>query len=62
MRERWRFHVAARVEIQDHVRDSRERVPDSLQESLYALAADAFLEVDLSGLEEVDPPLGFGRD
>ena len=62
MRKRWRRHVAALVEIQEQVRDRRERVPPNLEDSPYARAADAFLSIDLSELEANDPPLGYGRD
>ena len=62
MRKRWRRHVAALVEIQEQVRDRRDRVPPSLEDSPYARAADAFLSIDLSELEANDPPLGYGRD
>ncbi len=62
MRKRWRKHVAALVEIQEQVRDRRDRVPPSLEDSPYARAADAFLSIDLSELEANDPPLGYGRD
>ena len=54
--------MAALVEIQEQVRASREKVPESLESSPYAQAADAFLDIDLSELEAVDPPLGYGRD
>ena len=49
MRKRWRGHVAALVEIQEQVRDRRDRVPPNLEDSPYAQAADAFLSIDLSG-------------
>ena len=62
MRKRWRCHTAGLVAIQDEVRERRERVPANLEDGPYARAADTFLAVDLSGLEEIDPPLGFGRD
>ena len=36
MRKRWRRHVAALIEIQEQVRDRRERVPPNLEDSPYA--------------------------
>ncbi len=60
--QRWRDAVAELVELQDEYRTWLDSVPDNLAESVMAQALRAVCEVDLSELESVEPPCGFGRD
>ena len=60
--QRWRDAVAVLVELQDEYRTWRDSLPDNLAESATAEALRAVCDLDLSELESVDPPRGFGRD
>jgi hypothetical protein len=50
------------VELQEEYRAWLEALPQSLQESATAEALRAITEIDLSELESVEPPRGYGRD
>jgi len=50
------------VELQDEYRAWRDSLPDNLAESAAAGALRAVCDLDLSELESVEPPRGFGRD
>ena len=60
--QRWRDAVAELVELQDEYRAWRDSLPDNLAESATAEALRAVCDLDLSELESVEPPRGFGRD
>ena len=60
--QRWRDAVAELVSLQEDYRAWLDSLPDNLAESLTAEALRAVCEIDLSDLESVDPPRGFGRD
>jgi hypothetical protein len=60
--QRWREAVAELVELQGEYRDWLDSLPPSLAESATAEALRAICEIDLSELESVEPPRGFGRD
>ncbi len=50
------------VELQEDYQAWLDALPESLQESATAEALRAFTEIDLSDLERVEPPRGYGRD
>jgi hypothetical protein len=55
--------VAELAELQEDYRAWLEALPESLQQSATAEARCApFTEIDLSELESVEPPRGYGRD
>jgi hypothetical protein len=60
--QRWQDAVAELVELQEDYRAWLEALPESLQESATAEALRAITEIDLSELESVAPPRGYGRD
>ena len=60
--QRWKDAVGELVALQEEYRAWLEALPESLQESATAEALQAICDLDLSGLEAVEPPKGFGRD
>jgi hypothetical protein len=59
---RWTDHVAGLVAAQAEYTAWLESLPDSLQDSATAEALRAICDLDLSELQVVVPPRGFGRD
>ena len=59
---RWDDHVAGLVEAQIEFIAWLESLPDNLQDSATAEALRAICEFDLSELQALVPPRGFGRD
>ena len=59
---RWDDHVAGLVEAQLEFITWLESLPDNLQDSTTAEALRAICEFDLSELQAIVPPRGFGRD
>jgi len=59
---RWTDHVAGLVEAQIEFAAWLDSLPDSLQDSATAEALRAICDLDLSELQAVIPPRGFGRD
>ena len=59
---RWADHVAGLVEAQVEFMVWLESLPDNLQDSATAEALRAICELDLSELQAIVPPRGFGRD
>ena len=59
--QRWRDAVAELVELGD-CQAWLDSLPDNLADSATAEALRAICELDLSGLESIEPPRGFGRD
>jgi hypothetical protein len=59
---RWRDAVAELVGLQEEYRAWLDTLPESLAESATATALHAITELDLSELESIDPPRGYGRD
>ena len=59
---RWTDHVAGLVEAQVEFVAWLESLPESLQDSATAEALRAICELDLSELQAIIPPRGFGRD
>ncbi len=60
--QRWRDAVADLIEMQTECQEWLEGLPESLRGSATAEALEALCAVDLSELEGVEPPRGFGRD
>lgn len=60
--QRWKDAVAELVELQAAYQEWLDNLPESLQGSTTAEALQAICEVDLSELQSLEPPRGFGRD
>jgi len=60
--QRWRDAVTELVTLQAEYRDWLDTLPPSLENSATAEALRSICDLDLSGLESVEPPRGFGRD
>jgi hypothetical protein len=60
--QRWRDAVAELISLQEDYRAWLDTLPDNLAESATADALRTICDLDLSELESVDPPRGFGRD
>ncbi len=59
---RWHDAVAQLIELQAQYADWLEALPANLQDSALAEALQAVCELDLTDLQAIDPPRGFGRD
>ena len=59
---RWTDHVTGLVKEQLEFMDWLESLPENLQDSATAEALRAICEFDLSELQAIVPPRGFGRD
>jgi hypothetical protein len=59
---RWTDHVAGLVEAQVEFAEWLDSLPDDLQDSATADALRAICDLDLSELQAIIPPRGFGRD
>jgi hypothetical protein len=60
--QRWNDTIAAAVELQIEYAGWLDALPDNQQESPTAEALRAIIELDLSELQAIEPPRGFGRD
>ncbi len=60
--KRWDDDVASLVKAQIEYAAWLDSLPDSLQDSATAEALHAICDLDLSELQAVVPPRGFGRD
>ena len=59
---RWNDNVAGLVEAQIEFAEWLDSLPDNLQDSATAEASRAICDLDLSELQAIIPPRGFGRD
>lgn len=59
---RWTDHVTGLVQAQAEFAAWLDRLPENLQDSATAEALRAICELDLSELQAIVPPRGFGRD
>jgi hypothetical protein len=59
---RWHDSVATLTELQAQYVAWRDALPANLQDSALADALQAICDLDLSDLQAIDPPRGFGRD
>jgi hypothetical protein len=60
--QRWRDAVEMLIAVQDSCAAWLEAMPSNLQETATAEALRAICELDLSELQAIEPPRGFGRD
>jgi hypothetical protein len=60
--QRWKDAVAELVELQAGYQDWLDSLPESLRDGATAEALAAMCGLNLSELEGVEPPRGFGRD
>jgi hypothetical protein len=60
--QRWRDAVDELVTLQEEYRAWLDSLPDNLSESAMADALRTVCNLDLSELEAIEPPRGFGRD
>jgi hypothetical protein len=60
--QRWNDAVTALTDLQAEYTNWLEAIPDNQQESAIAEALRAIVELDLSELQAIEPPRGFGRD
>ena len=60
--QRWHEAVAELVASQDYYRTWLNALPQNLEASATAEALRAICDLDLSDIESVEPPRGFGRD
>jgi len=54
--------VATLVGLQQEFQEWRDNLPETLQSGALAEKLDAICDLDLSELEGIEVPLGFGRD
>lgn len=59
---RWTDAVAELTELQAQYAAWLEALVDSLRDSATAVALQAICELDLTELQAIEPPRGFGRD
>jgi hypothetical protein len=59
---RWNDAVAELTELQSAYCAWLEALPDGLRESATAEALQAISDLDLTELQTINPPRGFGRD
>ena len=60
--QRWRDAVAELLALQADYQAWRDALPENLADSATAAALEAICELDLSELEAIESPRGFGRD
>ena len=60
--QRWNDTIAAAVELQAEYADWLDVLPGNQQDSALAEALRAIVELDLTELQAIEPPRGFGRD
>ena len=59
---RWNDGIAELIELQAEYAARLESLPENLQDTATAEALRAICELDLTELQAVSPPRGFGRD
>ena len=60
--QRWNDAIAGLVDMQAEYGAWLDALPDNQQDSATAEALRAIVDLDLSELQAVEPPRGFGRD
>jgi len=60
--QRWHQAVAELIALQDDYQTWLDALPQNLGASATAEALRAICDLDLSDIESVEPPRGFGRD
>jgi hypothetical protein len=59
---RWRDAVAELTDLQTQYATWLDALPSNLRDSTTADALQAICDVDLTDLQAIEPPRGFGRD
>jgi hypothetical protein len=59
---RWNDALAEMLAIQAECVAWFDALPDSLRDSVTAIALQAIIDLDLDALAEIEPPRGYGRD
>jgi hypothetical protein len=59
---RWHDAVAELTELQTRYADWLQALPTNLQDSTLADALQTICDLDLTDLQAIEPPRGFGRD
>ena len=59
---RWHDTVVALTALQAEYLAWLDALPDNLQDSALAEALQAICDIDLTDLQAINPPRGFGRD
>ena len=60
--QRWRDAVAELLALQADYGAWADALPEALRETATADALQAIVELDLTGLADIKPPRGYGRD
>jgi hypothetical protein len=60
--QRWNDTIAGLADLQAEYAAWLDALPDNQQDSATAEALRAIVELDLSELQAIEPPRGFGRD
>jgi hypothetical protein len=60
--QRWNDTIGGLADLQAKYAKWLDALPDNQQDSATAEALRAIVELDLSELEAIEPPRGFGRD
>jgi hypothetical protein len=60
--QRWRDAVSTLTNLQAEYAAWLQALPDNQHDSVMAEALQAIVELDLSELQTIEPPRGFGRD
>ena len=60
--QRWRDAVSTLTNLQAEYATWLESLPDNQRDGITAEALQAIVELDLSELQTIEPPRGFGRD
>ena len=60
--QQWNDTIAAALELQAEYANWLDALPDNQQDRALADALRAIIELDLSELQAIEPPRGFGRD
>jgi hypothetical protein len=60
--QRWRDAVSTLTNLQAEYATWLEALPDNQRDGTTAEALQAIVELDLSELQTIEPPRGFGRD
>ena len=60
--KRWRHAISELTTLQGHYAAWLQALPENLQDSATAEALQAICDLDLTELQAIVPPRGFGRD
>lgn len=60
--QQWHDAVAALADLQTHYLAWHDALPETLQDNATAAALREICDLDLTDLQAISPPRGFGRD